>query len=215
MPRLDVREPPQHGTSTGGSNRKRQPTTPVEPRRLRARTLPTHIEPLPRRAYKRRLPMSKDKQAALAVRALEIQKTITKPRKRTAALRALAEEFKCGPQYPRQVLHKLKADGKLPNKRTGGGYNKRITPSQGNALRHLLRENGFDMTFTEIQEATGFARSTVQRWMKREKWRLCSKSSRPVLTPSHIAQRLAWATKHQNELACIACMNFLKPKCTH
>ena len=70
--------------------------------------------------------------------------------------------------------------------------------ADGERLKELLRENAWDLTFRQIESMIGIPFKTVQRYMKRHKWRLVSKGTRPVLTPQHIKERLAWAEEHRD-----------------
>lgn len=116
--------------------------------------------------------MSKDQQALLAVRTLDIKKTICKGKKRAAKMAELTEEFGCGVNYPAKVLKDLIDKEKLPASRAHVGQrNYRITEEKGLELTDLLRTNGFDMTYRQIQDESGIPKSTLQRWMKRNNWR--------------------------------------------
>lgn len=50
-------------------------------------------------------------------------------------------------------------------------------------LRQTLHANAYDLTFRQVEEKTGFPKSTVQRWMKKNKWRVVGKE---------------WAQEHLN-----------------
>jgi hypothetical protein len=92
MPRLQVAEPPQHGMSTGSAIKRKKAATP-EPRRTRcaART-PQMVVELPAAARKRRHFLSKDSQAALALRYVTIQKATKARKQRAAAIAALCQD---------------------------------------------------------------------------------------------------------------------------
>lgn len=196
MPRLVVDEPPQHGQSTGSAIKRKRVATPEPRNATAARTSPATIADMPPAARKRKAYMSKDRQAALAFEYQEIQHKVQKRAARKLAVEKLCQEYGCGPQYPRQVVASLKKRHALPLSRAGkAGRKERITVAEGERLKELLRENAWDMTFRQIELETGYPSSTVQRYMKRHKWRLVGKGTRPVITDEQIKQRLAWAQK--------------------
>jgi hypothetical protein len=111
MPRLAVVDAPQHGVSTGA--KRAREATPEPRRATRSRVPHPVVAELPAAAKKRRHFLSKDKQAALAARHVEIVKTIGKSRKRAAALAKLAEEFKVGADYSRKLVAELRNEANL------------------------------------------------------------------------------------------------------
>ena len=140
MPRLIVEEPPQHGRSTGSAIKRRREKSPVVPRKLRSRSIsPAVLDTAPRAVRKRRKPMSKDRQAALAVRALEIKSSYPKGKKRRVAMQQLTAEFECGEEYPRKVLKDLQAKQKLPRTRAGVGQRRyKISAEDGRMIRPIF-----------------------------------------------------------------------------
>eukprot|EP00966_Prymnesium_polylepis_P248468 5744968-Prymnesium_polylepis.3 len=65
-------------------------------------------------------------------------------------------------------------------------------------LRSILEEHAYELTFRQIKEKTDIPKSTVQRWMKWNKWRQVAKGTRPYLTDENMQGRLRWAQENKD-----------------
>ena len=190
MPRLAVDEPEQLGKATGPPPRPKAERTAPAPKRKRASPKTTAQPERKRPSYP-----SPNKQAQLAALHLQAQ---AKPKKeRAKAAKALAKEYNVGPQYPRQVAKKVIAKKKLATRKGVGGQNQRITAEDELMIRATLKEHAYELTFRQLEEKTGIAKSTLQRFMRKHKWRQVAKGTRQHLTEGNISGRLLWAQENE------------------
>ena len=190
MPRLAVDEPEQRGKATGPPPRPKAERTAPAPKRKRASPKTTAQPERKRPSYP-----SPNKQAQLA--ALHLQAQAKPMKERAKAAKALAKEYNVGPQYPRQVAKKVIAKKKLATRKGVGGQNQRITAEDELMIRAKLKEHAYELTFRQLEEKTGIAKSTLQRFMRKHKWRQVAKGTRPHLTEGNISGRLLRAQENE------------------
>jgi hypothetical protein len=185
MPRLKVDEPRQTGFATG------PPPLPKSQRKRQRSTSPCTSE---QPAKKKRVFPSPRSQAVLAISHEQAKSMPRKTRK--AHVKRLADEYGVGPHYARHAARKL-LKGKELKSRTGvGGQNKRISEDDEQMIRSTLKEYAYELTFRQLEEKTGIAKSTLQRFMKQHKWRQVAKGTRPHLTEENQIGRRLWAEEN-------------------
>ncbi|KAL1499265.1 hypothetical protein AB1Y20_011475 [Prymnesium parvum] len=149
MPRLKVREPSQH------AERKAVVTPRAEkgPPSSRTRSAPQRaVTPTPQSRRKQRVFLSKDQQALLLVRYLELPKN---KKRKAAALDELCKEFDVCKNYPALLLKRLKEEEKLPVRDGVGGAPERITEEQEVLLVNTLETHAFELTYRQLETLTG------------------------------------------------------------
>ena len=172
-------------------------TTPTpHGRSASAKSLPPSSPPLllasPR---KRTTILSTDQQATLLHRYDTLPKgKIKNPR----ALTKLCKDFNVERHFPARLARTLKSSSKLPTRKGAGGSKPFFTPRLVEELKNVLKSNAYDMTFEEMAEAIGCAKTTIYTFFKKTPgWRVVRKSLTPLLTPKHLTVRLKYAKKHR------------------
>ena len=64
-------------------------------------------------------------------------------------------------------------------------------------IRSTLKDHAYELTFRQLEEKTGIPKSTLQRFMKKHKWRQVAKGTRPHLTEANRLGRLKWAMDNE------------------
>ena len=110
----------------------------------------------------------------------------------------LAAKFKVNPDLPGRLFQRAKTGQKAPASRSKvGGRPPKIGQDEAQMIEDVLRAHGWDMSYRELQEATGISRSVLQRWFNAEvqagRWRVVGKGYRPHLTDGHRDARLKFA----------------------
>lgn len=150
---------------------------------------------------KQRVFLSKDQQALLIVEYNELPKAGKKGdgAARTKALEALCKKYDVNTAYPRKLIAKLKETKLLPTRDGVGGAPERITEEEEVRLKDTLRENGYDLTYRQLETLTGIPSSTIWRLMKenKDKWREVSKRCRPLLSDANVVKRMEYAELHE------------------
>ena len=121
----------------------------------------------------------------------------------TGSVADLADKYEVNRNLPGRLYHAAKSGAKPPASRKGvGGRPARIGPEAAQMIKDTLRAHGWDMTFAEMEEATGIGHSVLHRWYRQEvesgRWREVGKGYRPLLTDEHRAARLKFAKKNKN-----------------
>ena len=204
MPRLKVSEPRQQGyahtakihkPAARRSHKRSPPPTPLGADRASRFRTPVQTPSARRRKEKQLSPSSL---AELALGCKDAQGL--PPKKRERALAALCEAYGCTRAYPAKLLSRLQTKRKLPlNQGKGAKHHKRIGTQEEEIIKDVLKTNAYDMTFKQLEEATGIPAATLCRHFKATPgWRQCGKGTRPLLEDKHMEARAAWAKKHRN-----------------
>ena len=163
MPRLAVVDTPQHGSSTGGarneerisSSRKRSRSAPPALGRDRASRFHDPVVD-PDTGVKTRTVLDKDQQAMVVLGYMSLPKGKAA---HSAALVELCDKYNVNLHYPARLVAQLASNEALISRVGVGGKPRRITTTERDVLIRDLRENAYDLTYLQIQEATSIPRA--------------------------------------------------------
>lgn len=193
MPRLRMVEKEQHGSRApaGASGPPSRRTRAMKDKTRRDVTPP----PQPKR--KKRVFLSKDQQALLLVRYMQLPKNKNKKAK---ALEELCKEFDVYKGYPAELLQRLKEEERLGERDGVGGAPEKMTEEQVELLVNTLETHAYELTYRQLETITGIPKTSIWRFVKETPgWREVRKGTRPRLSEKNMHGRLAWAEKHQHD----------------
>lgn len=114
----------------------------------------------------------------------------------------LAKEFGVNRQLPQRLFDAAKSGEKPAASRKGvGGRPPTIGPEEAEMIESELRAHGWDMSYAELEQATGISSSVIHRWYQKEvaagRWRTVGKGYRPLLSDQHRSSRLSFAKENK------------------
>lgn len=196
MGRLKVREPEQHGSRTGTDGKRKE----AAKRASRSRSTLRSATPPPSSRKKARVFLTKDQQALLIMRYLQLPKARKGSNARGQALEALCKEFDVNLKYPAELCSKLAATGELPTRDGVGGAPEKITEEEEVLLTNTLETHAYELTYRQLQTLTGIAKTSIWRFVKEhEGWREVRKGTRPKLSEKNKEAREEWANAHLDD----------------
>jgi len=193
MPRLKVSDAGEHGKRTGTDGKRKE----AAKRASRSRSVGRATTPPPTIKKKTRVFLTKDEQALLILRYMQLPKQRKGSKERGKALEALCKEFDVNIKYPAELCAKLSASGELPSRDGVGGAPEKITEEEEVLLINTLETHAYELTYRQLGTLTGIPATTIWRFVKEhEGWREVRKGTRPKLSEKNQEARAEWAKDH-------------------
>jgi hypothetical protein len=149
------------------------------------------------KAPKERVFLTKDQQALLILRYMELSKS---KQKKSTELRELCMEFDVHLSYPGKLCAKLKETKELPTRDGVGGAPVRMMEEEVTLLTQTLEEHAYDLTYRQIETLTGIPATSIWRYVKEtEGWKEVRKGTRPLLKEANREGRMRWAEEHEDD----------------